>query len=565
MKNYLIDFVDNTSDEDIQEYLISYQCTVIHAYKNLNKVYHVTSEIAPPMNDSIITSIIDDDESAITPLDIVKVKKNSYILPSRVETIENHDEKNWWKLYSMNGLDLATENSNIDIYGNNSSIYVLDSGIDMTHSEFNGQDINLVYSFTGEFNDNNGHGTSLASVMVGNTCGVTSTSIKVVKIFDENQPTKQSDFLHALDAILADMDSSSSKFSVINCSWAIPKNIYIENKIKHLINAGGLVVASAGNSGIPIEQVTPASMPDVLTIGAYNSDFVPCDFSNYSNTSVVSLTQGQVNTGKLDSWAPGEQIWVAVPASKGGGFGFSAGTSLSAAIYSASLAYNISKDFYITEDYFSHLYYDVTTGAASFTMSDREGRTGLLDLSDPKYGSSVNKICTFNTQPIKEPLRRYKDEGTMYIVEKVNIKTYRTIFSPPGVDSYEIITPFPDWITMSDIDGTLLLNTINKTTVDASGIDRYTATIKLYLEDGTQAIIHIDTSLTSEYDIELLAEDDPVMLYQVQGMTNDCFRYRPYVNQVPGAWPCYFGNCQPGNPNSVRCLSSSIKFCNCVF
>ena len=201
---------------------------------------------------------------------------------------------------------------------------MLDSGIDLTHSEFTGKDISLVYSLTGDFNDTNGHGTGLASLMVGNTCGVTSTSIKVVKIFDDNQPTKQSDFLHALDAILTDMNSNINKFSIINCSWAINKNIYIEDKIKHLINAGALVVASAGNSGKPIEEVTPASMPDVLTIGAYNSDFVPCDFSDYSNPSVVSLTQGQVNTGTLDAWAPGEQIWIANPTSKGGGYGFAA-------------------------------------------------------------------------------------------------------------------------------------------------------------------------------------------------------------------------------------------------
>jgi subtilisin family serine protease len=546
MKNYLIDFVDNTSDDVISAYLSSNQCTVTHAYKNLNKVYHVTSETVPPLDNSIITSIIDDDESAITLLDIVKVKEPSYILPTRVETIENNAEKNWWKLYSISGLDLSNDNSNIDIYGSNTSIYILDSGIDTTHSEFNGQDISLVYSFTGDFNDNNGHGTSLASVMVGNTCGVTSSSIKVVKIFDENQSTRQSDFLHALDAILADMNTSTSKFSIINCSWAINKNAYIENKIKHLINAGALVVASAGNSGIPIEQVTPASMPEVITIGAYNSDFIPCDFSNYSNPSVVSLTPGQVNTGALDGWAPGEQIWVAVPAVKGGGFGFSAGTSLSAAIYSASLAYNISKEFYITEDLFLFRYYTPGTTAVNNGMfANRNVRSGLLDLSDSKYADSVNKICTFNPQPATVRPMRYKDETTIYIIHDVNTKTYRAIFSPTGVNSYEFITPLPDWITIPENDGLLLLNTINKTTVDASGIDRGTTKIKLYLEDGTEAIIILDTSLLGEYDAELLAEDDPVTLYRLQSMAEDCYQFTPgqQGGQYPQNNPCTLGNC----------------------
>ena len=121
-------------------------------------------------------------------------------------------QKNWWKVYSFLDVDLSSTTSNIDIYGSNTNIYVLDSGIDLTHSEFTGKDISLVYSLTGDFNDTNGHGTGLASLMVGNTCGVTSTSIKVVKIFDDAQPTKQSDFLHALDAILTDMNSNINKF-----------------------------------------------------------------------------------------------------------------------------------------------------------------------------------------------------------------------------------------------------------------------------------------------------------------------------------------------------------------
>ena len=552
MKNYLIDFVDNTSDDVISAYLSSNQCTITHAYKNLNKVYHVKSENVPPMDDSIITSIIDDDESSITLLDIIKVKQPSHILPTRIETVENQAEKNWWKLYSMNGLDLSNDNSDINVYGSNTSIYVLDSGIDLTHSEFNGQDINLVYSFTGDFTDNNGHGTGLASVMVGNTCGVTSTTIKVVKIFDETQPTRQSDFLYALDAILADMNTSNSKFSVINCSWAIDKNIYIENKIKHLINAGALIVASAGNSGIPIEQVTPASMPEVLTIGAYNSDFVPCDFSNYSNPSVVSLTQGQVNTGALDSWAPGEQIWVAVPASKGGGFGFSSGTSLSAAIYSASLIYNAARNFYKTDDLFSLQYYD--GGKINLTVVDQRGRMGLLDLSDSKYTGSVNKICTFNTQSLNTAPDKFKEEGTKYLIQDVNVKEYRVAFSPYGVDSYEIITPLPDWITMPENDGALLVNTIDKVPVDDSGIDRYTATIKLYLEDGTESILHLYTALIGNNIledttfIETLPEDDPVLLYRLQAALGNCPDFTPYPQmtsfmQARSWWPCSYGPC----------------------
>lgn len=548
MKNYLIDFVDGTSDDVISAYLSNNQCTVNHAYINLNKVYHVKSETVPPMDESIITSIIDDDVSAITLLDIVKVKQPTSVTPSRVETIASQEEKNWWKIYSLKDIDLSESNNNVDIFGTNSNIYLLDSGIDITHSEFAGQDISLVYSFTGEFDDTKGHGTSLASVMVGNTCGVTSASLKVVKIFDENQPTKQSDFLHALDAILTDMNNSNNRISVINCSWAINKNIYIEDKLKHLITAGALVVASAGNSGIPIEQVTPASMSEVLTIGAYNSDFAPCDFSNYSNPAGISLTTSQVNEGKLDSWAPGEQIWIAIPASKGGGFGFSAGTSLSAAIYSAALAYNVSRDFNMTQDYFSYFYY--SDGKIQIGVTDVHGRMGLLDLSDSKYTESVNKICTFQNKPMRNYKTRYLNDSTLHIILDVNTKTYKEILRPYGVDSYEFITPLPQWITMPENDGILLFHPTN-TPADSTGIDRETFIYKIYLEDGTSVTLNLFTAVLGDYDIEALPADDPVLLYRLQDMTSCAGR----------PMSCFQGTCGFSQQCNSTTTFKNVCFC----
>lgn len=562
MKNYLIDFVDSASDDVISAYLSNNQCTINHAYKNLNKVYHVKSENVPPMDTSIITSIIDDDESAITLLDIIKAESLPPVDPTRVATIDTPDEKNWWKVYSFADVDLSSTTANIDIYGSDTNIYILDSGIDVTHSEFTGQDINLVYSLTGDFNDTNGHGTGLASLMVGNTCGTTSATVKVVKIFDDNQPTKQSDFLHALDAILNDMNNNINKFSIINCSWAIDKNIYIEDKIRHLINAGGLVVASSGNSGIPIEEVTPASMPEVLTIGGYNSDFVPCDFSNYSNPSVVSLTQAPVNTGMLDGWAPGEQIYVAIPASKGGGYGFASGTSFSAAIYSASLAYNASRHF--SDDIFlSHIYSD--TGAMLTEVIDAAGRNGLLDLSDPKYNNSVNKLCTFkNTKPKPESSALPRDNQTIYIMAEVNKKDYARIFSPAVVDSYEFITPLPIWITMKP-DGRLIGSPTVAPT-DPSGLDRNTATIKLYLKDGTTVTNEIYSVVLGNYDVALLPADDPVITYKLQAMV-DCTLRKPYPQMMtrPSAWPCATGSqCAAG---SFVCSTSTTfaKACLCIY
>lgn len=228
MTSYLIDFKNETGDSEIQDYLNTYQCTQIKIFNQLNKTYHVNSDSQPPLTD-IVSSVINDDDSHLQLQTTVEIP----IRPSTSSiSIDSNDAHNWWKLYSVSNIDLDQQSINVNKFGQGVNVYMVDSGIDLTHSEFNGQDINLIFSFTGEFSDNNGHGTALSSVIIGNTCGLTDATLNVVKIFDQNIPTKQSDLLSALNAILEDAEISSNKVSIVNLSWSIPKNSFIESKIQ---------------------------------------------------------------------------------------------------------------------------------------------------------------------------------------------------------------------------------------------------------------------------------------------------------------------------------------------
>jgi len=546
MKKYLIDFVDNASDDAISAYLTTNQCTLIHTYVNLNKVYHVQSDNVPAP-DSIVTSIIDDDESAITLLEVIPVPLPP--VATKTETIDVHAEANWWKIYSMRDVDLALDNVDFDIYGNNVNVYIVDSGIDTAHPEFSGQNINLLYSFTGNFNDTNGHGTALSSVITGNTCGATVSSLNVVKIFDETQSTKQSDLLHAFDAILSHMDSNIVKVPVINLSWTISKNTYIEDKIRHLINAGALVVVSAGNSGSPIADVTPASMPEVLTVGSYGLDFVPSNFSNYSNPSIISLTLGETNTGALDSWAPGEQIWAA---KSGGGYGFVSGTSIAAAIHTASLAYNLSRR--LTESNNLPTKFYSTSNQISITQSmEMTARTGLLDLSDPKYSYSVNRICTFyNSKIVGENQKPKSFDKPILLKIKPNERASASLFNPAYVESYEWLTPLPVW-AINEVNYLVLYSNTEPT--DPSNADIKNVQLKLNLRDGSPSVV-VDFTLAvvgTLFDESLLPVGDPILDLQLQanfgcdlyGVGGSCSFYQIYCpslcNPAGNYKSCYCG------------------------
>lgn len=536
MSNYLIDFADDATADAISAYLTSNQCTVKHEFKNLNKVYHVSCETIP-VADAIVTSIIDDDANPIRLLEVIPVAQPEKV---RDDVITVSDEKNWWKLYSMASVDLAAATATIPVYGLHTNTYVVDSGIEINHPEFIGQDISLLYSFTGDFTDTAGHGTALSSLIVGNTCGLTASTIKVVKIFDDNVGTKQSDMLHAFDAILADM-STSNKLAVVNLSWSIPKNEYIEGKINHIIFAGAVVVAAAGNSGTPIEDVTPASMPAVVTVGSYGTNFTPSNFSDYTGTSAISFTAGQTNSGRLDAWAPGEQIWVA---SLGGGCDYSSGTSCSAAIYSASCAYNAAHWMGAVKQLPSFCT-DATTGVLDFENFTLADRTGLLDLTDPKYAQSVNSVCTFYNQTLDGQAARTPFNR---LVVRYGESAQVALFNHNFVESFEWLDAIPDWLT---VEHSFLVAKPTTDPTTENGTDIQDFKYRVYPLDGgapidcTASIV----TLSSTFDREALPENDPLL--DITLLVNNCAK--------PGA-------CTTCSNYKQACTSTALtKVCYCYY
>jgi subtilisin family serine protease len=298
-------------------------------------VLHVESNTIPPSG-PLVESIVVDENNPIQLLDF------DLTLVDTVSTAEFtvDDEKNWWKVASIKDIDFESETYTHTVRGFGGTVYILDSGLETSHPEFQGVDVQLLHSFTNEFSDTRGHGTALASLISGKTCGLTGATIKVVKIFDTSVSTYQSDMLAAFDAVLNDYITNGRTLSVVNLSWGMIKNEYIDAKINYLRSQGLNIVAAAGNSGVPIDNVTPASIPAVLTVGAYNQSLTPCDFSNYTGESIISVTNEITNTGALDIWAPGEKIWAA---GLNGTYGYIAGTSAAAAITSGAIIYNLSR------------------------------------------------------------------------------------------------------------------------------------------------------------------------------------------------------------------------------
>jgi len=433
MSHYIIDFVNDATDADINEYLTACSATIIKTFNAFEKVYMVEAETMPPT--TALTERVADDHDHSNHIKLLNTV--SLELPSLSDEgstlVTTSDQKDWWKVYSGSKVDLEAENFQLPLSGNGSVVYLLDSGIKLDHPEFVDSDIECLYSLTDDFTDRKGHGTALASLIVGKNCGITNAKLKVVKLFDTEVPTKLSDFLSALDAIYVDF-ASLNMYGIVNCSWEIARDEYIESKLQRLWLAGAQIVVAAGNTGTDIGNVTPAAMSDALVVGAYNASLQPCDFSDYTGSSITSVTAGVVNGGKLAGWAPGENIYVA---KLDGGYGFSSGTSVSAAIHSAILAYNVTLPAFQFNDDINTSFNTSTINRMTFFIKE-----DLLILDDAKYENSPNRISCLITDSV-DPYYLLGNDIELFASMPTQLLCRTIIFNPLQVASITLHDTLP--------------------------------------------------------------------------------------------------------------------------
>ncbi len=488
MQQYIIDFVDNATEDDISQYLGACGATILKTFSAFDKVVLVECAGEPPAN-AIVQHIKDDNHDANHIKLLTTVSIEHPILPEEgSKTIVTTDQKDWWKVYSGSVVDLDAPSFQLPLSGAGAIVYMVDSGIKLDHPEFEGADIELLYSLTGDFTDTKGHGTALSSVVVGKTCGITNAKLKVVKLFDKDVPTRLSDFLSALDAIHSDF-SLINTYGVVNCSWEIERNEYVESKLRVLWASGLQIVVAAGNTSTEIGNVTPAAMEEALVVGSYNASLMPCDFSDYTGAQAISVTGGTVNGGKLSGWAPGENIYVATLS---GGYNFVSGTSISAAIHAAILVYNVTLPAFQPdhEEVFTKFNISTVNRMTFFIKKD------LLVLDDPKYANSPNLVSYLITDHI-DPYNHGGLKPELFAAAITKMVCRTVLFNPAYVASVTVNEPLPYNFTINkygilsgyvdSISGEKEYYTIPVTVTDVDG-NTYDDELQLTVNDNPTAL-----------------------------------------------------------------------------
>ncbi|KAI8249829.1 Alkaline protease 1 [Colletotrichum sp. SAR11_239] len=244
-----------------------------------------------------------------------------------------------WSLGDLSHLEAgATEYVYDETAGEGTTAYVFDTGIRLSHEEFEGRarfGINGVTGSTeqtGTNSDTSGHGTHVAATIVGKTYGVAKKATVVdVKVFDGDTGSTSwilTGMTWAIDEIVS---KGAQNSSVLNLSLSSVGGITaLDNAVLAAYQQGVLAVVAAGNSNQPTTDVSPARLPQSFTVGMTQPD--------RGRVNIIEDIYGSNYGPELDVFAPGRDIISAAHTSDTG-TATKTGTSMAAPLVAGLVCY----------------------------------------------------------------------------------------------------------------------------------------------------------------------------------------------------------------------------------
>lgn len=275
--------------------------------------------------------------------------------------------------------------------GSGKRAWILDTGIDLNHSDLNVDTNNSASFISGESSDDgNGHGTHVAGIIASsgnntNVVGVaTGATVVAIKVCYDEAPSQfesqcpASSIINGIDYISIRAQSND----IVNLSFGgYDSSTNIDDAVINAANNGVRFTIAAGNSSMHAEDFTPARVnhQNTWTLSAMDNSDVFASFSNYGNPPI-------------DFAAPGVDIlslW------KNGGTETISGTSMSAPHLAGLLLTvpnDISIDGYVSNDPSSsadpiaaYTPLDVTISGQTYIDSGQQGTW----TAHPEYGTGT--------------------------------------------------------------------------------------------------------------------------------------------------------------------------------
>ena len=182
------------------------------------------------------------------------------------------------------------------------SVYVIDTGVLATHTEFGArvaQGRNTIENVSNpnDTTDCNGHGTHVAGTAAGQTFGVApGATIVPVKVLDCFGSGTLAGVVAGIDWMVAHHQAGVP--AVANMSLGGSSSVALNSAVARAVADGITVVVAAGNSAMNACSASPASEPLAVTVGATDRFDSRAPYSNYGTcVDVFAPGSGVLSAG----------------------------------------------------------------------------------------------------------------------------------------------------------------------------------------------------------------------------------------------------------------------------
>ncbi|KAF3064315.1 Proteinase T [Daldinia childiae] len=271
--------------------------------------------------------------SSLSEEELEALKNNAdvdYIEQDAIITIKATQENADWGLARLSSSEPgSTTYTYDDSAGEGTCAYIIDTGIEVDHEEFEGRAKFLNNFADDDDTDGNGHGTHVAGTIGSKTYGVAKkTSLFAVKVLDASGSGTNSGVIAGMDFVAKDAAGQTCpKGVVVNMSLGGSSSSAVNEAAASIVDAGLFLAVAAGNEATDASSSSPASEKTACTVGATTKDDELAEYSNFGSL--------------VDILAPGtdiESTWI------GGATNVISGTSMASPHIAGLGAYYLGLD-----------------------------------------------------------------------------------------------------------------------------------------------------------------------------------------------------------------------------
>lgn len=296
----------NSSDVIPGEYVVVLHKTVdtkMHAQKVGGLVSAFGLEANGVKVQHVYGTVLEGFAAKLSPANLRKLRADSrvkYISPNTQIKLAGTQADATWGLDRIDQRDLPLNKTyNYAETAPNVTVYVIDTGIRTTHTEFEDRasmGVNLVKD--GKGGDCHGHGSHVAGIIGGKTYGV-ARQVKLVgvKVVNCQGRANAADLIAGINWVA----SNKSGPSVLNYSISGPARPSLDEAVRGAISKGVISVIAAGNDGRDACQNSPARVKEAIVVMNTDDNDNRYNTSNYGSCTDIAAPGTRIKSAYKDN------------------------------------------------------------------------------------------------------------------------------------------------------------------------------------------------------------------------------------------------------------------------